>query len=152
MQSILASIKRSLVGTQTNQHDAAAHMTLSEGYLPVPYNLKKFNFINRIAKHKKKISTRRAPTMFNLVRNGKDPLKNAQRSGVYKILVENARTKQKSAYIGIMKRMLAQRIEEHRRDISKGKLITALSVKAYSDDLLISWDQVKIIRRLNALS
>lgn len=42
-----------------NQHDAANQPTQMEGYLPVPYDLKKYNFINKVMKKcNKKIAIR----------------------------------------------------------------------------------------------
>lgn len=46
-----------------------------------------------------------------------------------------------SKYIGVTSRTLEQRISEHKNDIRKGKLNTALAVEAYANDLEVYWDK-----------
>lgn len=61
----------------------------AEGYLPIPHGLRKYDFVRRLAKKEnKKLASRRPPTVFNLLWNEKDPLKEYEKTGVYKIPVK----------------------------------------------------------------
>lgn len=81
-------------------------------------------------------------------RNEKDPKKNMEKQGVYMIPVERKDTRSTASYIGVTTRTLAQRIEEHKVDLKKERLTTVLATEAYSSDLMIKWEEMKIIRLL----
>lgn len=44
-------------------------------------------------------------------------------------------------YIGVTRKTLAKRMEEHKKDIVQAKLTTTLSVEAYNRDLKIKWEE-----------
>lgn len=118
-------------------------------YFPVPYHMKHIKMIKNLANRKgRSLAPRRAPTVFNLLRNNKDPLNQMERSGVYKILTKDLNTGKESAYVGVTTRSEAKRVEEHKNDIAKGKLTTSLAIEAYDKDLSINWEQTKVIRQI----
>lgn len=105
--------------------------------------------VKRIAKKEgRTLAQRRAPTIFNLVCNDKDRLTQMERSGVYSIPIEDVVTEEKAAYVGVTSRTLATRIDEHRRDVRKGNINTALAMEAYARDLDIKWQQAEVIRTI----
>lgn len=111
-----------------------------------PYNLNNFNFVDKAAKKlNKKVAIQRTATIFDLIWNEKHPQKDVEKQGVYKIPVERKATRSATSYIGVITRTLAQRIDEHKIDLNKGRLMTALAIKAYSSDLQIKWDKAEII-------
>lgn len=71
-----------------------------------------------------------------------------ERSGVYSIPIEDVVTEERAAYVGVTSRTLAIRIDEHRREVRKGKVNTALVTEAYSRDLDIKWQQAEVIRMI----
>lgn len=101
----------------------------------------------KIAKLKrKKIASVRTPTIFDILRNEKDPRNVMEKAGVYKIPVEDSSTRQQMSYIGVTTRTLKQRVHEHKNNIAKGNVSTALANGAYSKDLKIDWEESSIIR------
>lgn len=118
-------------------------------FVSIPHNLSKYCCIkNLVKKQGKKIATKRLPTVYSELRNEKQPLKMTEKSGVYEIPVRNVKDGECSKYIGVTTRTLEQRITEHKRDISKGKITTALATEAYANDLEINWNRAKVIRHL----
>lgn len=93
-----------------------------EGYITVPYSFKRYNVVDKIArKENKKLMFQRGPTIFNILRNEKDPRKDKEKNGVYKIPVIELENHHQTLYIGMMTQTLAKRLEEHKRGIAREK-------------------------------
>lgn len=105
------------------------------------------NVIRKIAKEEnKRIATKRAPTVFNTLRNEKDKLKQSERTGVYKIPIRDVQLQREAAYLGVTSRAVHKRVEEHKKDIAQARLSTSLAQEAYSRDIEILWDQTKVVK------
>lgn len=90
----------------------------------------------------------RSTTVFNALRNEKDPPKRSEQKGVYKIPVEDLDSNKKLAYVGVTSRKLSKRLEEHKKDIEQARTTTALAQEAYSKNVNILWDEAKVIRNV----
>lgn len=116
-------------------------------WMMVPHDLGKYSCIKKLAKGQdKKLVSRRLQTIYNRLKNEKQPLTETERTGVYEILVTKMKEGECSKYIGVTTRTLGQRIAKHKKDIYKGKLSTALAIEAYDNDLEVHWNRAKIIR------
>lgn len=69
---------------------------------------------------------------------------------MYSIPVKYAQTEEELEYIGVTERKIATRLEEHNKDIMKGRLSMSLSMEAYSRDLTIAWQRSKRIRAVTS--
>lgn len=69
---------------------------------------------------------------------------------MYSIPVKYAQTQEELEYIGVTERKIATRLEEHNKDIMKGRLSMSLSMEAYSRDLTIAWQKSKRIRAVTS--
>lgn len=119
----------------------------NKSFMVVPYHLKNMNVMKKLAKkNKKQLASKRNPTLFNTLRNDKDPLEQQEKSGVYRIPLRDTRENKEKAYIGVTTRTIKRRIEEHKRDVRNAKLTTALAIEAYSSDIEIKWDETKKIK------
>ncbi|XP_023239389.1 RNA polymerase I-specific transcription initiation factor RRN3-like [Centruroides sculpturatus] len=74
-----------------------------------------------------RLAFRRCPTIFNLLRNGKDPPNPIRRPGIYSIPMKDNRCDRDLIYIGSTKRSMGVRIQEHLADIRHGRTSTALA-------------------------
>lgn len=118
-------------------------------FLPVPYHLKNFNCVKRIAKSRsKRLAPERSTTVFNALRNEKDPLEETERRGVYKIPIWQPDRQINSAYVGVTSRNLSKRIEEHKIDIKKARTSTSLAQEAYASNIEVNWKEARIIRNV----
>lgn len=116
-------------------------------YMPVLPNLSKCGFVKKLVEnHGKKIASRRLPTIYNSLRNIKQPLEEIEKSGVYEVPLERIQKRECAKYIGVTSRTLEQRLDEHKRDIRNGDLNTVLAIEAYGDDVRIRWDKARVIR------
>lgn len=98
-------------------------------YLPILYHLKNLRVVKTITKKRnKKLAAHRDPTLFNLLRNDKDPLQQSEKNGGYRIPTKDAQTQEEAAYIGVTARNLKKGVEEHKKDISQAKLTTVLAM------------------------
>lgn len=69
---------------------------------------------------------------------------------MYSIPVKYAQTEEELEFIGVTERKIATRLEEHNKDIMKGRLSMSLSMEAYSRDLTIAWQKSKRIRAVTS--
>lgn len=91
---------------------------------------------------------RRAPTIFNLLRNDKSIRSNDFKSGVYKIPVQNFEDNRTKTYIGATARNFKERLTEHKENISKRNLNTALAVRVYEKDTKVLWQNARVIKNI----
>lgn len=120
---------------------------IQQHYTSIPYHLKNVNIVKKTIKNKNKcIATKRNPTVFNILRNEKDRLKDWERSGVYKIPINDLQHNKETAYVGVTVRPLAKRINEHKNDIKTAKMSTSLAQEAYDNNIEILWNEAKIIK------
>lgn len=116
-------------------------------YLPVSHHLRNLRILKNLAKMaNKKLAPKWAMTLFNMLWNDKDSLMEQECKEVYRIPIREVQTNQNAAYALVTTRTLKKRIEEHKKNIAKAKLTTSLAVEAFSKDIEISWNQVKIIK------
>lgn len=65
---------------------------------------------------------------------------------LYQIPLENLDSGQRENYIGATARNLKDRIDEHKRDIRKGILTTALVKRAYVCNVKVDWEDTKVTK------
>lgn len=107
-------------------------------------NIKSVN--NVLKKLNKKPAYRRPKTVFGMLKNVKDSYAEKQKSGVYQVEMNNLDSGQREVYIGATVRNLEDKIAEHKRDIKKGNLTTALARRAYECNLEIDWNRTRVIK------
>lgn len=67
--------------------------------MPVLYNLKGFNFVDKVGRRTdKKLAVHRGSTVFSVLRNKKDHLNDLEKQGVYKIPVKEVLTQKKQLH------------------------------------------------------
>lgn len=121
----------------------------AEGYITVSSNLAKYGVIKKLAtKTNRKVAPLRGQTIFNLLRNEKDPRSEKEKQGVYEIPVTNVRMQQPAKYIGVTTRTLAQRLQEHKSDIANARTTTVLALETYAEDLDVKWEEARIIKQI----
>ncbi|XP_023240403.1 uncharacterized protein LOC111638866 [Centruroides sculpturatus] len=114
--------------------------------VPVTYNPWLQKLYSEIAKKKNiNITYRRCPTVFNILRNAKDPPNNHMLSGVYTIPLKDHRCDEQLLYIGSTKRSLSVRLKEHIADIQHGRITTALARYATDPDIEPKFSEARII-------
>lgn len=88
----------------------------------------------------------RNPTVYCRLRNDKGPLERMEKKWVYRIPIRDLQLNWEAAYVGVTKRTIARRIEEHRRDIEQVRLTTSLAVEAYSKNISVKWDETEVVK------
>lgn len=112
--------------------------------------MKGYNTVKEVLKlNSKKPVYRRPNTVANMLKNVKDRYHNLERSGIYQIPLRNIDKKRDEVYIGATSRNLKDRLLEHKSDIKKGNLNTALARRAYEQNIEVKWNEAKVIQRVN---
>ncbi|XP_023239155.1 uncharacterized protein LOC111637818 [Centruroides sculpturatus] len=91
------------------------------------------------------LAFRRCPTIFNLLRNGKDPPNPIRRPGIYSIPVKDNRCDRDLIYIGSTKRSIGVRIQEHLADIRHRRTSTALATYVTDPDIKANFSQAILL-------
>ncbi|XP_023211828.1 uncharacterized protein LOC111614694 [Centruroides sculpturatus] len=91
------------------------------------------------------IAYKRGPTIFDILRNGKDPPDPIKSPGIYRIPVRDDRFGRDLVYIGSTKRSMGVRISEHKADIRHNRATTSLSVYASDPDITVDFAGAKLI-------
>lgn len=118
-------------------------------YILMPYHLRNLKVMKRIAKRKcVRLAPRRNLTLFDILRNEKDPFQQKEPKGVYRIPVKDMQTNEESEYIGVTGRTIARRLEEQKKDIEQARLTMSLAVEAYSKNITVKWEEAKIVKRV----
>ncbi|XP_023239065.1 uncharacterized protein LOC111637733 [Centruroides sculpturatus] len=97
------------------------------------------------SKRQLRLAFKRCPTIFNLLRNGKDPPNPIRRPGIYSIPVKDNRCDRNLIYIGSTKRSLGVRIQEHLADIRHGRTSTALATYVTDPDIVANFSQAILL-------
>ncbi|XP_023217405.1 uncharacterized protein LOC111619817 [Centruroides sculpturatus] len=115
--------------------------------VPITYNPHLKAMYEKIAKIKGiNIAYKRNPTIYSLLRNGKDNSNPNRLPGIYSIPLKDNRWDRPLVYIGSTKRSLATRLKEHKSDIEHNKCTTALSTYATNPDITPFFDEAHVIR------
>lgn len=93
-----------------------------------------------------KIAWKRGSTLHNNLWNAKDPTPDSRKSGVYEIPLFNKDERCLQFCIGSTARNISKRINEHKADITAGRLATALASKFYESDIYIQWGDATVIK------
>lgn len=118
------------------EHGEEPQRTNQQQFIPIPYRLNNNRQVKRILKKSNyKKAYKRAPTIYNILRNDKDKYDDQYKSGIYKIPLVDLNTRQNKAYISATGRNFKDRIKEHKDDIKKANLTTALAAYAYESNV-----------------
>lgn len=146
MRQILWKVKKKLTAVN---NEIRAQGSDSKDVVLVPYHLKNINVVKKVAKDmNKRIATERGTTIFNAVRNDKDPLTKLEQKGVYRIPIMEEGVNNKKAYVGVTTRKLHKRLDEHKKDIAQARLTTSLAKVAYDKNIKIVWEEAEIIKKV----
>ncbi|XP_023220298.1 uncharacterized protein LOC111622184 [Centruroides sculpturatus] len=126
--------------------------------LPVTFNpYVKAIYSEIVRKHQLQIAYRRCPTIFEILRNGKDYPVHSRLRGVYSIPLKDNRCNKSLIYIGSTKRSLTTRIRKHQTDLRHRRYTTALATFASDPefdkaDVIDSTPHLKHLKWLEAVS
>lgn len=110
-------------------------MTLIETMVNFGLHIRIENCFYLAKNQKKTLAVKRGPTLFNLLFNGKNLLSDAEKPGIYKIPVHNKKHANQLHILEYQEETGTQSLDEHKQDVLKGKLTTALAIKSYTTDL-----------------
>ncbi|XP_023223630.1 uncharacterized protein LOC111624892 [Centruroides sculpturatus] len=114
--------------------------------IPVTFNPYVRSIYDKIAKKRQiSIAYRRCPTIFNILRNGKDPPNPSRRPGVYSVPLRDNRFDRDLIYIGSTKRSIGVRIQEHKADIRHGRTSTALATYATDPGIVADFNRTNLL-------
>lgn len=100
--------------------------------------VRKYKMVQKIIKSsEKKPAYKRPNTISSILKNMKDMYGREEQTGVYEIPLINNDKQQKEVYIRVIARNLRERLKEHKADIRKGVLMTALARRAYKFDIKV---------------
>lgn len=88
-------------------------------------------------------------TIFNRLRSEIEKPNLLETAGIYKINYKYNNEKQ-GVYIGMTKRKIRERMEEHKRDLRYGKITTALSKLSTEEVLEIDFEKVEKLAEYNS--
>lgn len=118
-------------------------------YNVIPYRLHNNTAMKSSIKAANVVSAfKRAPTIFNILCNDKTKRGEGFRTGIYKVPLINLEDNQFEVYIGATAGNLKDRISEHKNNVRKGELCTALALRAYEKSVDIFWKDAKIIKNI----
>lgn len=94
----------------------------------------------------------RAVNIFKTLRNDKDPISVLNRSGVYHIPLPQFNNTGPSGYIGSTRRAFINRIKEHKIDIQKKKVTTAMAKYCAENSIEPLWNSASMIQDIHQTS
>ncbi|XP_067135187.1 uncharacterized protein [Centruroides vittatus] len=116
--------------------------------IPITYNPTLKSIYESIARRRKvTVAYRRGPTIYSLLRNGKDPSDPNRMAGVYRILIKDKRFNRNLIYIGSTKRSMEVRVKEHKVDIRYNRATTSLAVYASEPGINVDFTGAKLITK-----
>ncbi|XP_067119750.1 uncharacterized protein [Centruroides vittatus] len=129
------------------------HLNIQENNterIPITFNPRLKSIYATISKKRQvRIAYRRCQTIFQILRNGKDPPNPIRLPGIYTIPLRDHRFDRDMVYIGSTKRTMGIRIKEHKADIAHKRLTTALSTYATDQEVTADFTAARIILTTN---
>ncbi|XP_023230445.1 uncharacterized protein LOC111630558 [Centruroides sculpturatus] len=114
--------------------------------IPITFNPQLKSMYNEIArKHQVYITYRRCQTIFQLLRNGKDPPNLVKLPGIYTIPLTDHRFDREVINISSTRQSLGIRIKEHKADVQHNRTTTALSTYATDTNITLDFEAAHII-------
>lgn len=108
--------------------------------ISIPFRLHNNRTIKKTLKYVNKYCTyKRPPRFLAYFRIVKKKRSNNYNSGVYKIPVWNVEDNSLEVYVGVTARNFKDRLAEHKDNLIKGNLVTALVQRAFEKDVNILW-------------